>query len=470
MRPELEKLLKQEWYTQGFAARPAFLVSACSIDVMYKGLGFSYETIFMNYKEDYCNFNYPSKGLSEHSEIILKKIQQNPKYLEEKRNQYEKEMTFFENNFKTARNAISNLSEKKLFLLLLRLELGMETSVGIAHLLESISLRLEHDLRSRLAKKTTGKELNEDFSTISSPVTQSFLSKKEEFLWQIKNAPLKEKKDLAEKFLNSFFWVNSSYSGSNAFSAENILKEADKINQLKKLDFNLLKEQKKLLIEKYGFSENEKKWVYWTEFLIDWQDSRKRHIFRAIFALDQAFLEISKRYGVELRLLHYLLPREIYKEIKNRTLMETAKRRIKGCVFIKQLGGTSIFDGSDFTEFEKAIMKKHGEVEILTGSSASLGTATGAVKICTTLDSLGRVRKGDVLVASMTRPEYIPAMKKAVAIITDEGGITSHAAIVSRELGIPCIIGTKNATKVLKDGWIVQVKANHGQVVVLEKR
>jgi len=74
------------------------------------------------------------------------------------------------------------------------------------------------------------------------------------------------------------------------------------------------------------------------------------------------------------------------------------------------------------------------------------------------------------LVTSMTRPEFVPAMRKAVAIVTDEGGITSHAAIVSRELGIPCVIGTKSATKVLKDGWIVQVKANHGQIVVLEKR
>jgi len=68
----------------------------------------------------------------------------------------------------------------------------------------------------------------------------------------------------------------------------------------------------------------------------------------------------------------------------------------------------------------------------------------------------------------MTRPEFLPAMKKSVAVVTDEGGLTCHAAIVSRELGIPCIIGTKIATKVLKTGDLVEVNANHGVVRVMK--
>jgi pyruvate,water dikinase len=64
----------------------------------------------------------------------------------------------------------------------------------------------------------------------------------------------------------------------------------------------------------------------------------------------------------------------------------------------------------------------------------------------------------------MTRPEFILAMRKAVAIVTDEGGVTCHAAILSRELGIPCVVGTKIATKVFKDGDLLEVRANHGIV------
>jgi len=75
----------------------------------------------------------------------------------------------------------------------------------------------------------------------------------------------------------------------------------------------------------------------------------------------------------------------------------------------------------------------------------------------------------DIIVAVMTRPDYVPAMKKAAAIITDEGGITCHAAIISRELKKPCVIGTKIATQVLNDGDLVEVDADEGVVRVLER-
>ncbi|MFA6099944.1 MAG: PEP-utilizing enzyme [Patescibacteria group bacterium] len=76
--------------------------------------------------------------------------------------------------------------------------------------------------------------------------------------------------------------------------------------------------------------------------------------------------------------------------------------------------------------------------------------------------------QGDVLVASMTRPEMLPAMKKASAIVTDEGGVTCHAAIVSRELNIPCVIGTKIATTMIKDGDRVEVNATQGIVRIIK--
>ena len=72
--------------------------------------------------------------------------------------------------------------------------------------------------------------------------------------------------------------------------------------------------------------------------------------------------------------------------------------------------------------------------------------------------------QGDILVTEMTTPDFVPAMKRASAIVTDKGGITCHAAIVSRELNIPCVIGTKIATKVFKDGDVVEVNATSGVV------
>lgn len=113
--------------------------------------------------------------------------------------------------------------------------------------------------------------------------------------------------------------------------------------------------------------------------------------------------------------------------------------------------------------------KAKGKIEgkhrvILKGAAASVGQAAGAVKIVSTPQQLDKITKGDVLVAQMTNPSYVPAMKRASAIITDRGGQTSHAAIVSRELAIPCVVGTSEATTKLKDGDIVTVDGEEGLV------
>ncbi len=109
---------------------------------------------------------------------------------------------------------------------------------------------------------------------------------------------------------------------------------------------------------------------------------------------------------------------------------------------------------------------KTAEVPILNGAGASPGIGSGSVKVLKSPKEIGKVKEGDVLVAEMTSPDYVPAMKKAAAIVTDEGGQTSHAAIVSRELGIPCVVGTKDATKVLKDDMVVTVDGSEGSVYV----
>jgi len=104
----------------------------------------------------------------------------------------------------------------------------------------------------------------------------------------------------------------------------------------------------------------------------------------------------------------------------------------------------------------------------LVGMSAHGGVAQGIVRVVEEKNiSTAVFEKGDILVCDMTSPLYIPLMQKAAAIVTDRGGILSHAAIVSRELGKPCITGTKRATKVLKDGDRAEVDADRGVIVKL---
>jgi len=114
--------------------------------------------------------------------------------------------------------------------------------------------------------------------------------------------------------------------------------------------------------------------------------------------------------------------------------------------------------------------KKEDQVELkdatllVSGIAASPGLSRGKVKIVHGLDELGKVKKGDILVARMTTPDYVPAMERANAIVTDSGGSTCHASIVGREMGIPVVVGTELATKKLKDGQFITVDATKGRV------
>ncbi|TYT60595.1 phosphoenolpyruvate synthase [Natrialba swarupiae] len=121
-------------------------------------------------------------------------------------------------------------------------------------------------------------------------------------------------------------------------------------------------------------------------------------------------------------------------------------------------GSVQSAQGSDATGTDS------GEI-VVDGLGSSPGIVSGPAKIVTKLDDLAKVSDGDVIVTEMTMPDMVPAMKRASGIITDEGGMTSHAAIVSRELGVPAIVGTTNATTVLNDGEVVTLDGERGAVL-----
>ncbi len=115
------------------------------------------------------------------------------------------------------------------------------------------------------------------------------------------------------------------------------------------------------------------------------------------------------------------------------------------------------------------LIREKAETNMISGMSAYKGLASGRARIVYNHSEINKVKKGDILIAPMTTPWYLPAMRKANAIVTDEGGVVCHAAIIARELKIPCIVGTKIATKVLNDGDLVEVDAERGIVRIIKK-
>lgn len=150
---------------------------------------------------------------------------------------------------------------------------------------------------------------------------------------------------------------------------------------------------------------------------------------------------------------HYFYPQDSEWAIENGKLYVLQTRPI-----------TTIDKINTANEQIKVTPKKISGKFILEGQSASPGVVTGIVNILKSAKDIGRIKRGDILVTNMTTPDFVPAMKKAVAIITNKGGQTSHAAIISRELGVPCIVGTKSATTTLKQGRVITVDGAAGKV------
>jgi|SRR3989344_5487850 len=142
---------------------------------------------------------------------------------------------------------------------------------------------------------------------------------------------------------------------------------------------------------------------------------------------------------------------------------ELLKKRDQQAIILVKRGKEQLFIGKEAEEIEKLIIKPTFS-DTIKGSTAYPGKVRGKVRMVLDPRKVNNFQTGDILVTGMTRPEYLPLMNKAAAIVTDAGGILSHAAISARELKKPCIIGTKNATKVLKDGDMVEVDAEKGIV------
>jgi len=150
---------------------------------------------------------------------------------------------------------------------------------------------------------------------------------------------------------------------------------------------------------------------------------------------------------------HYFFPQDSEWAIENGKLYVVQTRPI-----------TTVNATTTKNEASKTEAKKITGKLILEGQPASPGVVTGIVNILKSAKEINKIKRGDILITDMTTPDFVPAMKRAVAIVTNKGGQTSHAAIVSRELGVPCIVGTKTATTTLKQGRVITVDGAAGKV------
>ncbi len=239
-------------------------------------------------------------------------------------------------------------------------------------------------------------------------------------------------------------------------------------------NYEKLINDKKKLSKKVVLAKGEKQYLEYFTALQLWLDERKLSMLKHFYYLFIFQTEVSKRKKIEYSTISLMDFAEVKSVISNKKLdLNLVKAREQNAFYIYQEGQKELlFVGEEAKELKKSIFGANDSSSVITGTVASKGKDSskiivGVVKIIfdPSKDSL---EEGEILVTSMTRPEFVPIMKKAKAIITDEGGIACHAAIVSRELGIPCIIGTKKATKLLSTGSRVEIDAEKGIIKILK--
>ncbi len=205
---------------------------------------------------------------------------------------------------------------------------------------------------------------------------------------------------------------------------------------------------------------------------------RKDIFSRVSLGFRPIFEKVAKLGGSKSwRDCFYLMPEEMTALLRGQKISITklVKERALTAVWVKDGARLELLNSKNTERFAAHVRNIRGDSGIkpketfFKGYSANKGKVTGRAKIILDSTDFHKLKPGDILVAIATSVDYVPIMEKAAAFVTNEGGITSHASIVSREMGKPCIIGTKVATKVLKDGDLVEVNARDGIVKILKR-
>jgi phosphohistidine swiveling domain-containing protein len=277
-----------------------------------------------------------------------------------------------------------------------------------------------------------------------------------------------------KRHVQKYFWINNTWFESIFSGRDFFIKEIKKdlrifkktkaqIKRIKRYEQDI-KNKKSSVFRNRKIPHELRDVFNYFSILSDWRDIRKQYVLIYIHYLDGILDLLAARNSVNKELLKFTLFSEIKSWLLPKPFLKELKKRRQECLGYIDAGGSFQWQSKKvIKEVLRAINKSYKKrMKELSGMSTYPGRVKGKVKKIETIQEFKKMKQGDILVAKMTRPELMPIIRLASAIVTDEGGITCHAAIVSRELKIPCVVGTQMATKFLKNNDSVQVDATKG--------
>ena len=371
--------------------------------------------------------------------------------------------------------------------------------------IDAIDICLDKKIREKLQQLIKDKNIfNENYTLVTSPDELSYTNKEQLEIYELVKTISKNKEVLQifdydvniiftklekhpeldnklnelvkEYWWTSLGWIDRTEKDKKSFVMEikAVLKSDKNINEeIKRLKSfeKQTRENKKILAQELKFDSEIGYYLDVFKHYALFHDWRKEGQMKGTAVMNSFLFEIGSRYGSSYNDLSWAWPWEIQNYIQTEKIDLVLLRKRKEALFILVTQeGIEQHTGEDAIRRRKEELEADiKEIQDFKGVIASIGKVTGTVKVCfSAAEAKRKIKQGDILVTSMTLPDYVPAMRKAAAIVTDEGGVTCHAAIISRELGIPCLVGTRIATRALKDGNLVEVNANHGIVKIMK--
>ena len=242
--------------------------------------------------------------------------------------------------------------------------------------------------------------------------------------------------------------------------------------EAKRDELKMLSKLQKEIMTKLKFSKEESWYVDMAQFAYWFQPFRKANQFKSCWHLHKLFREAAQRLHVSVDQVRYMTHEELGTALRTGTVdlqKINERRKLFVCTYIGKK--FTILEGKKAKAYiEKNVeLVKHRSRPILHGTPACTGTARGAVHIVNSLAEAQNFKRGDILVSYATNPTLLAVMRQASAIVTEEGGLTCHAAIVSRELNVPCVVGVDGVVSNLKNGTKVSVDAHKGIVKKIKK-
>ncbi len=396
----------------------------------------------------------------------------------------------------------SNISDKELLALYLKYNLDYIDSFIYSECpAETLKDTLDITLKESLLKHVKDeKELNSIFSILVIPAdknNESFITREERELLKIaliakdnvKSKNTENKKATDSPFVSSmlkthhenYLWLPVDYNGE-AWKIEEIKKRlGEMINEnpekrIKEIDQNYknISAQQQAIKKKYKIDAQTWNDCIAAQKCMILMDLKKEVYTKSHYHIQFVMKEIARRLNLSLMHVDYMAQDEIedaLTDVKSQKKYTAAllNGRYKKSAYINIGNRFYYLDDAAEQKVRSHLEKTPDSETELKGITGNPGIVKGRARVIHETSEFGSMKKGEILVTSFTTPEYVVVMKKAAGIVTDMGSVTSHSSIVARELNIPCVVGTKFATTLIKDGDLLEVDANNG-IVRIEKK